>query len=258
MNELTENQVRIVQRLIIDGALTSRRVVQEYGPKPSWMRVLEEEYLREVHTVYGPVLGLSHDTYDYFRERPELPQPPYLKAPSSLADRAYQMDAIKALQAEGYEVVKLHYKRGSTVSPGAYTSQVTSVILRVPPHMAEDGKPVQPYNDEGIARYQDQRGYPRLYASISGGGIKLAQLKKLLKENERSMSTWGHPLLIAVPENHELDPYLRAIEAKGQRIRDELEAHQRHLQGYVSVRGPRIPRVRLIEMPMPKLTSGRS
>ncbi|MBI0447142.1 hypothetical protein [Deinococcus sp. DB0503] len=123
-------QFEVFRRIADAGALTTRRIVRECGPRPNWQGALDRGALREVHTVYGPVLALTPKARERMAPRFDLP---YLAGPSALADRAYQMDALSLLEEEGYTLARHEYKRSGGVGRQAgTTSQIVRTVLRVP------------------------------------------------------------------------------------------------------------------------------
>lgn len=218
----------VLQAVHRTGALTLRRLVADYGPYPNWRGLVDRGLLVERATVYGPVVGYSLTGYRWACE--SMPsRPAYLQGPGALADRAYQTDAVALLQSRGYEVVSVTYKRGR--KPGTRTDHIVDMTLRAPLERVPNRR--DSLRDDGVVR-RPTRGYPYLYASISGGGITPARLKALLKVHEFSPAAWGHPLLIATPDAAALRPMLRRREA---------------------ARSTPTPLVELLDLPVPPLVS---
>lgn len=228
------------------GALTSRRVVEAYGPRPNWYGLLTDDLLTESGTLYGKVLHLT-DRGHKLLAQPDLPK---LTSPSTAVDRAYQNDALRQLLADGYTVDKYEYQgaggqqRAALLAQGRppYTSAITSITLQVPRKVAnqiyvDTRYQVAPYIHRHDSQAQsEQRGHPRLYASIRGGGITLPALRKLYKRHYLDTSIWHHPLLLAVPDPRPLQMYLRALEVR------RKESGEQWAIGY--------PLVRLIHLPL--------
>lgn len=243
----------VLAKVLGAGALTTRRVVAEHGPKPNWLGLFRKGYLREVHTPYGAVLAVTPRAHGLNVEKQIVPDAPYLSGPSAVADRAYQLDALALLEAEGYTLARHEYKRSGKVGYRAgTTSQIVRTVLRVPPAYADrlrdtesyfaggryfEREVLEPKADQwGI--YEEVLGYPSLYASIGGGGIGLPRLRTLHRRHEDHIHLWRHPLLLAVPEEGQLRSFLRVLEAKRARTDD----------GGVS---SRYPWVRLLILPRP-------
>ncbi|BDP44824.1 hypothetical protein DAETH_47930 (plasmid) [Deinococcus aetherius] len=217
-----ENEV--LSKVFQAGALTTRRVTREHGPKPNWSRLLERGYLREVHTVYGPVLAATPLTRQLSAQQGVLLDAPYLAGPSAIADRAYQMDALALLAVEGYTLHRHEYRRSTGVGLGAgRTSQILLTVLRVPPRieaqLSQDWGFVYAPKPDAWDIHPEVLGYPNLYASISGRGIRLPRLRTLYRRHRFDIHVWRHPLLVAVPEEDSMRAFVRALEAE----RDELE-----------------------------------
>lgn len=231
-----ETQQRVIRRVHGAGACTSRSLVASCGPYPNWHPLISMGLLVERATVYGPVVAYSARGYDWAYDwgvsMGLTYDPAYLQAPGTLADRAYQVDALVSLTQRGYESVACKYKRGR--APGTYTDHIVSMMLRAPLDRVPDRCDSPRPSLTGIY-YDDTRGYPYLYASISGGGITPARLRALLKVHQFSPAAWGHPLLIATPDPAALRPMLRRLAA----ARSEN----------------RVPLVELLDLPVPNLVT---
>lgn len=233
-------EVNVITQVHQHGALTTRRLIQAAGPKPNWQHLIGD-LLTEHRTIYGRVIAYNREGYDWARAVSGLPgAPAYLLGPGAAADRAYQNDALMWLGQRGYTVHRHEYRKGH--KPDTRTSQIIRTVMRVPSEVMLNPPPPEP-DIAGILK--EAPGYPSLYASISGGGIKLAKVKALLKRHRHHIAGWGHPLLIALPGDEDIRPYLRGVEAKFQRVREELfqEGKRKNTVG--------IPRVRLIHLPLP-------
>lgn len=225
------------------GALTSRRVQVECGPRPNWYRLITDRYLNESFTMYGPVLSLTtrgHKVLAVGGQR----SLPYLMGPATVADRAYLNDAIQLMDDEGYTVERTEYKRaGGLKHQGRHTDQVTRTILRVPPRLEIQLRPrwgyVAAYNQNPDGSYDEKLGYPSLYASISSGGISLERLKSLYRQHHLDIHDWRHPLIVAVPEEIKMRAFLRGLNAQERRISRSLGSLNYEL-------------VRLLCLPMPR------
>lgn len=235
------------------GAFTSRRVQATHGPRPNWYALIQQRYLREYHTLYGPVLALDRRGRQFFADSGITV--PCLTAPGTVVDRAYRNDALQMLLNEGYTLeAHVYQSLGGTLRDRAVaegktpcSDVIVQTILQVPRAVAgriayDHGyrcqvTPLQ-YRPEGPS--VDQLGYPLLYASIRGGGINLARLKRLYHLHRTDVGHWHHPLLLAVPQTRDLDLYVRRLEME----RAASEAGlPRWRVGY--------PLVRLIPLPVP-------
>jgi len=227
---LTECQKKVFNTVLKTGALTSRRITAQYGPKPNWQALILQKYLTEYQTDYGAVLALGSRARTYLRENPQRTHYPYIAGPSTVADRAYQNDALKVLTDQGYQVHHHDYKRAGAVGQAARqgrdtTDQILRTVMQLPP--ARLAMLQGTWGDEGIYRadqwgiYPQVVGYPLVYASIANGGIKLPKLKALFKRHLRDIHCWRTPLLIAVPEEGNLRAYIRAEETRNRRELEE-------------------------------------
>ena len=248
----TEKETHVFNDVLFAGAITTRRMISLRGPKPTWSRTIDLGYIREVHTVYGAVLSLGPVGRTNLKESDpqKYAKAPYLTGPNALLDRAYHNDALIILVGEGYKVHHKEYKvasgMGRTAEAPGHTSQIVSSTVRVPlaeaARIEEDWrltvlKPQRTPSGE----YPQVAGYPSLYASISGGGIRVERALALLRKHRLDLTEWRSPLLIVVPD---LDPY-RDL----QRRLDRAQAALRR-----SAPGPlgRYPDLRLIELPLPR------
>ena len=232
----------VLMAVAVAGALTTRRVIRVYGPKPNWQSLIEQKYLREYQTVYGPVLALSDKGRASYVDRPPEARHahwPYLSGPSTVADRAYQNDALATLTSQGYQVQRHEYKRAGQVGAAArgnrkHTGQITRTVMQVPEPqlralLAGWGEGISHLPSSMVAT-APRTGRPYLYASISNGGIKLPRLKALVKQHRGDVTHWHTPLLIAVPEEGDLRAYLRSIDARARALFDQ-EDRQYHQAG---------------------------
>lgn len=219
---------RIAKLVLIDvaqnGAVTTRSMIARYGPKPNWRILLEDGYVTELQTIYGAVLTLGPLGRTGLAETPPPFPVPYVAAPGTAADRAYLMDAIAVLERDHYSVVRHFYKKAGKVGTAARkgrdtTDQITSTVMRVPPdrlrylewkyHRFIDTSP------RSGGYIPERPGYPRLYATISGGGIRLPRLRKLMAlHRDDQRIRWRSPLIVAVPEEGDMRAYLRQLEAR--------------------------------------------
>lgn len=239
------------------GALTTRRMIDQYGPKPNWMDAIHSGMLTEGQTDYGAVLTLSpagrRDFHDMYPQT--VAHIPYIRAAGAAADRAYQMDAVAHQVQKGYTVAKYWYKKSRKnteyTRPILYTDQIVRTVLRVPESLmtrleSQFGGVARPYRPDWNGMYEPALGYLTLYASISNGGIGLARLKALCKQHDNEYVWVRGPLLVAVPDIRPLAAYERQINERHQAGMAEhmarLPAHQRFIP----------PRLKLLALPLPK------
>lgn len=244
----TITEKRVFKGVFDSAARTTRSLIAEYGPKPNWARLLSAGWIQEWHTVYGPVVTLGPEARAEVRAHSSWPQSVCLNTPSGAADRAYQMDAVELLLREGYRVVDHVYKRAGGVG-GAAPTHIVAVRLRVPDQrmeaLQERWPGGQPYARDHTGLAPEVLGHPLLYATVSGGGIRVPRLKALLKKHAEHIDEWRHPLLVAVPEEGNLRAYLRAHEAKQNEVKDGIQRRDRWYKR------PTYPHVRLIVLPRP-------
>lgn len=230
--ESTVTEFDVFWAVARSGALTTRRVIREFGPKPNWGCLIRYGHLKEYQTAYGAVLAVGTAARKD-HSGPAQSRIPYLTGPNSVADRAYQMDALKVLIDRGYTVHHHDYKRSGKVGSAAregrrYTDQILSAVMQVPPDelraLHADWPGSRPYRADSWGTYPPALGYPTLYASISSGGIRLPKLRALYKKHERDIkATWQTPLLIAVPEEGNLRAYIRAEETAHRRLVEQVQ-----------------------------------
>lgn len=251
---LTTTQRAVLEHVKRQGARTTRRLVDEYGPKPHWMVLQRERWLTAYETLYGQVMGLGPQARSHYAALGVAV--PYLAAPASVTDRAYQNDAIEHLKQQGYEVVDWQHKAQAKTfgQPGRTTTDhIVRHVLRVPElqlrsiEWAIRGPSHYPAY-QVLTRKGNEAvpGYPSLYATVAHGGLTLAGIKRLLHRHKGDIDRWRAPLIIAVPDERPFRSYLRTAEQKA--LRDHEEVHR-------SSRTPTsvhlVPRVLLIELPLP-------
>lgn len=256
---LSEHKFRVLRDVRQHGALTTRRLVRDHGPKMTWDALIRDGYLRTARTMYGEVVGLSKATYQFFRYQNEDADDPadqrvdYLTGPTLLADRAFQNDALEILEREGYRVIARQYvnKQKKVVGNGRPEGHIVSYMLRVPAHvaelMAQNKFPVKPFDWRQDYHHLGQTGYPSLYASIGNGGIKSARLRALLRAHEEGPPAWKHPLIVALPQDHDTHDVLRHVALKHA---DSSSEGSGIWTGWSYIKERQgIPRLRIIELP---------
>lgn len=245
--DLTQLEIQVLESVMKAGALTVRRVIARHGPKPNWQGLLKVGLLREYQTAYGAVLAGTRVAHQFNRHSNLIGHAPYLTGPASVVDRAYQMDALALLEAEGYTVGRHEYKRSGKVGYKAgTTSQIVRTVLRVSPkieaQLRQDWDFMSAPRQTPWGIYAEALGYPSLYASISSGGLKLPRLRALYRQHRLHIHEWRHPLLLAVPEEGKMRAYIRSLEAERARIEASLR-FEKLLFPY--------PLIRLIILPVP-------
>lgn len=248
-----------------NGALTTRRLIHTYGPKPLWQDLIERGLLHEVHTLYGPVIGLTDQgrlraaELNRKREAEAFTNiyVPYVSGAGSLADRAYLMDAVQHLERLGYQWDHYTYKRTGQVGRAAskgikHTDQIIRTTMQIPERQMREVlihyRPLtQPTGNPGYR--PEKLGCPALYATVAHGGLSAARVRRLLKMHKSHLDIWHAPLLLAVPDAAPLLPLVRSVNTKyrlqmEQFIRDRL----------VSPRQINL-RVCLLVLPLPHTTA---
>lgn len=256
-SELTMLQAKVLEHCVKAGAVTTRSVIAQWGPKPNWSKLIDHKFLRAVDTIYGEVIGIGEVSRARVSEFPkELQNLPYLVSASALADRAYQQDAFTALQQEGYTIYEHHYKRASLNrhrgSGHSSTAQIISTCLRVSKIEAElmelrwRQRVRHPKEIVGVERDMLRLGYPHLYATISGGGPSKQRVEALYRQAKEWSGDWRSPLLIVVPDLNQHRDVLRrvAAEQEDNRRSDRTSTPRTHFGSYAVLR--------LIEQPLPR------
>ncbi|MFC6664602.1 hypothetical protein ACFP9V_03990 [Deinococcus radiopugnans] len=194
------------------GALTTRRLIHTYGPKPLWQDLIERGLLREVLTLYGPVIGLTDQgrlrAAELNRKASSNIYIPYVSGASSLADRAYLMDAVQHLERLGYQWDHYTYKRAGRVGRAAstgikHTDQIICTTMQIPEQQMREllihYRPLR--HPTGNAGYRPEKlGCPSLYATVAHGGLSAARVRRLLRVHKSHLDVWHSPLLLAVPD----------------------------------------------------------
>ncbi|MVN88758.1 hypothetical protein GO986_18630 [Deinococcus sp. HMF7620] len=246
MSEWTKTELAVLHAVRTAAALTSRRVQQDHGPRPNWHRLLENDVLKEVSTVYGPVLTLTERAHDFYEHTGRL------RGPGSLADRAYMLDAVRMLEQKGYSLMEYDYKRGP--ERGTTTGHITRARMGVPP---EELRRIHAYwgpeRRQGYApsgRREEQKGEVWLYARCSGGGVQATELRRLLKRHLHDISTWRSPMLIVVPQEvGPLRTFARGHMAKDRALHESMR--EKRLAGMRDA--PYTPDFLIFEQPLPSL-----
>lgn len=237
--DMRETEQDLIDTLNNQGALTTRRLVQEVGPKMHWHRLIDCGVIREYQTVYGPVIAYTQRGREQIQDQAER-YLPYLLGPGAIADRAYQMDAVRLLGDRGYRIDRVVYKTRNSKLPDRAdeqetTDQISYLVMRQPEDEQRRLNALWP----GFARpvnerikpdmwgnYPEALGRPRLYASISGGGTSSGWIRTWFrkKSNALLISDWHCPLLVAVPDDQHLRSILRQNALKQLEARRMLEA----------------------------------
>lgn len=239
------------------GAVTTRRMINQYGPKPNWIEAIRSGMLKEAQTDYGAVLTVSpagrRDFHDMYPQT--VAHIPYIRAAGAAADRAFQMDAVAHLAEAGYTVAKYWYKKSrkntKNTRPILYTDQIVCTVLRVPePLMAllesQFGGIARPYQPDRNGVYEPALGHLTLYASVSNGGIGLSRLRALCEHHGKEFVWVRGPLLVAVPDVRPLAAYERQINERHRAgMAEEVARRPAHLR-YIP------DRLKLLALPLPK------
>ncbi|GGR07690.1 hypothetical protein [Deinococcus ruber] len=247
-NQRTTLQNAALHTVASAGALTTRRIQQQYRQPGVVFALLQSNLLRELKTPYGNVLVLGEAGRRMYQAR-EL-RVPYIQGPSAAADCAYFRDALLTLERQGYGLHSLEFKRKPPHLVAAtgqrHTSQIVFGYLRVPEDEMRSiyrsdasyapGQERQPHRDRsGVTRHAP--GYPRLYASISGGGIGPTQLRKLLDYSRQGYDilTWRSPLLVVLPNDLRCRTILRKQAKEDQRFKAQQDAAFKYFYPSVKV-----------------------
>lgn len=245
MTEWTEAELTVLVLLRDQGALTTRRVILECGPKRYWQSLLSGGWLNEFYTLYGSVLGLTNKSRHYILTR--WGRAEYLNAPSTCANRAYEQDAVQLLRAHGYTPISFLLQTVDT-GIGKRSRQPAYQVMQLPLddlfalEAAWDRS--REFNLYGPKSQPAAIGYPYLYASIANGGISLPQLKRLFRKHQRDIMRWRTPLLIAVPDEAPCRDYVRTINARA------YDSHHRYYSCERVYRPPHL-HIQLIVLPLP-------
>ena len=248
INQRTTVQDAALHTVATAGALTTRRIQQQYRQPGVVFALLQSHLLRELKTPYGDVLVLGKAGRCLYQAR-EM-RVPYIQGPSAAADCAYFRDALLTLERQGYTLHSLEFKRKPPHLMAAtrqrHTSQIVFGYLRVPEDemrriYRSDASYVpwqerQPHQDRvGVMRHAP--GYPRLYASVSGGGIGPTQLRKLLDHSQQGydMQTWRSPLIVVLPSDLRCRTILRKQAAEDQRFKERQAATSKYFYPSVKV-----------------------
>lgn len=222
------------------GALTARRLDELCGLRPNWSRLLTVGWLKQVKTVYGPVVTWGDRAHDLFGTHAAA----RLSAPSSLADRAYMMDALRTLELEGYTVVETEFK--STPQLGKRGAHIVRARVQVSEVEMQALRAFRQNSSGGDPAKREKLGQPWVYARISGGGINRAMASKLYHGHAGDINLWRSPLILVVPSTETFRGLLRAQEAERARNQvPQTDAGQIHS----ALRLVTQPRPNLIQRP---------
>lgn len=206
--ELTEKETEVLDKVRRTGAVVLRRVIDECGPRVNWNRLITEGWVQVYETVLGQVVTPTTKT------RRAYPKTHYLTGPATVADRAYQVESVRALRAEGFRPVGVDYKESRT--SGKATSIITRFIMQAP----DRDDLIAEWSWQG--EHHPRLGQPYLYANISGGGISPGRLRALLRVHRHDIDDWRSPVLVATPDPDRLRSTIRRIEVEDERLTEEL------------------------------------
>ncbi|GAQ23938.1 hypothetical protein DEIGR_400071 [Deinococcus grandis] len=243
MPDWTDTERAVMGAILEVGALTSRRVQATYGPRPNWHRLITERQLREVRTIYGPVLTPTEAVHEKVESTGRL------RGPGSLADRAYMLDAIDLVAQHGYRFVSHDYKGGQV--PGTTTAHITRTRIEV---SREEMERLVDWASDRPGPLPKALGRTWLYARCSGGGMQASDLRRILKATEEQnrpkeystdhVQVLHAPLLFVVPaEDDALRAYARRYLAEHRRTYDRGWNYNQRLH-YV-------PPFEIFEQPLP-------
>lgn len=194
----------------VHGAYTLRRLHAAHPEDTAlqgWEELLNLGHLRIYHTLYGQVLGLT-DTGRALARRTDT-SVVYLSAPSSVANRAYQNDALLLLFREGYGYgLDAWQTRGAPrkQGPRKHTDEIIRHCLRLPPAAMQRASELPYFGSHSVlSRPWHRVGQPSLYATISNGGITRDQAQQYLRRHSSAMRAWRAPLHLAVPDPARLE-----------------------------------------------------
>lgn len=218
---LTEHEDRALSLLVTYGALsapTFERICDT--PEASWQGLKEKGLVRLHHVLYGPVIGLTRPGLAYARTR--YTHAPYLISPESVANRAYLNDTLQHLYTLGYRDPgeAPQYKRDpDSKKEWKYTHEIISYTVRIP----DDDYATLTYEPYNVPHSQlritgFRPGQPRLYATISQGGISPKQAENYIKTHHLAIKCWQTPLLIAVPDPTPFERLLQRQHHVGPRV----------------------------------------
>lgn len=217
------------------GAMTTRRIYREYGPRPTWEFLVHEKYLKVAHTPYGPVVAATKKGHKWAEEKWQC-RMPYVDAASHMANRAYLMDALEIIRSQGYTLHHHVYKPAGKVGSAArsgrpVTDQITRTVVSVPEPELRRLKAIfgvddrrNPLQQDRLGRWSEAVGHPSLYATISNGGISLNGVKALLREHKEHLKVWHTPLIIVTPNEALLRPLVRSINGRYRHQQETLNA----------------------------------
>jgi hypothetical protein len=220
-------QADILDTVIECGAVTERRVVHCFGPRAGWEDLVKQGWLRRYETAYGTLLALG-PTWRLHCVRSGRGQPLALSGPSLVMDRAYQVDALTLLAQEGYHCHSWVHAARWHHNVRIQSGQITHYVMRAPEAELETIRqqwgPVSPPQPDSL--YSAARGYPSMYATVSGQGITSAGVRRLLHNHQSSITSWRSPLLVVVPDPLHVRAVARATWAAEDRARHRWSAGQ--------------------------------
>lgn len=205
MGKWTDTETQVFWTVAEWCALSSRTIMADGLLKPHWHRLIRDGHLVEQRTDYGPVVALSRQGHALTQD--QRPGTPFdrLEAPSTLAGRAYHNDVLLRLKGEGYIPRAAQYKRASSCIEATHTSQILSQRVEVP---REELARLKELWGRGAHSTAHLIGRPLLYAYRHG--LSVRRLKALQARHKHDIDRWRHPLIVAVPDEGELRPYVRA------------------------------------------------
>lgn len=205
MGKWTDTETQVFWGVARWCALFSRTIMADGLLKPHWHRLIEDGHLVEYRTDHGAVVALSRRGHALARDLRPGETFDRLGSASTLAGRAYHNEALLHLQDEGYTPLQAQYKGASSCINATHTSQVLSQQVEVP---REELDRLTELWGRGAPTTAHLIGRPLLYAYRHG--LNVRRLKALQARHKHDVDRWRHPLIIAVPDEGELRPYVRA------------------------------------------------
>ena len=203
------DEERLFRAVGLAGAVRRDRLEIEFG-SAALTEILDRGFLRVVHPLYGPVVTLSPEGYDIYAEltghRAER-----LTRPSTLADRAFQVEAILHLRGTA-TVVGRQLKRASglaSLEDRTHTDQVVAyrVVL--------EGTPQARWAEQGQVAEENLRYCPLLYCRGASGPVTMETVRHLMKTHRGDVTLWGHgPLLLVPHQTPELERGMATLRAR--------------------------------------------
>lgn len=223
------------------GALMLPRIMTRFN-KLTLTTLLSEQLLRIRRVGGWEIVALTEKGRTAYMDITEH-RPDYLERPESIANRAFQVEALWHLRHQ-YEVVGRQVKtspglpRGQNSEPQTMrqgTDQVLAYRVARLDRRSGDEQTVARTAD-GEVTLETLKRAPLLYCPGANGAVGMDYIRTLMRRHKGDVLRWGHPVIVAVPE---LTPELQlGLEAFQHRQRD----------GYRGT--PRAPRLGSADAPL--------